>query len=195
MKTFQLNGTLRKNLGKKDSKISRKLDQVPCVLYGGKENLHFTVFVNDLKKLIYTPSVYIVNVTVEGQNYPCILKDIQFHPVNDSILHIDFIKLIDGKPVDIKLPVNLVGLAEGVKAGGKLALNMKRIRVRGLVDKLPDQLDINVAHLTLGKSIKIQSLNFEGLDVLEPQNAVVAIVKLTRASRGLAAQAAAETKK
>ncbi len=189
MKTIQINGTPREGFGKRDAKNVRKMNHVPCVLYGGQDNIHFTAHANELGKIIYTPNVYQVSLNIDGKSVPCILKDIQFHPVTDAILHIDFIQVIDGKPLDIKLPVKLNGLAAGVKAGGKLSLNMKRIKVRGMIDKLPDFLDVDVTSLKLGKSIKIQSLNFDGLEVLEPKNAVVAMVKLTRASRGMAANA------
>lgn len=184
MKTIEINGVLRDGLGKKDSNQIRKAEQVPCVLYGGKDNLHFTLTVKDVKKIIYTPEVYLVNLGIDGNTYNALIKDVQYHPVNDAILHIDFYLTIPGKKIDVKIPVRLDGLSEGVKAGGKLSLQMRKLKVRGETSHIPDALAIDVTNLGLGKAIKVGALSFDNLEILDPKNAVVAMVKSTRASKG-----------
>jgi large subunit ribosomal protein L25 len=187
MKAIELKGTLRSSLGKTSSKQIRKNNHVPCVLYGGKENVHFSTYENEFQHLVYTPEVKLVNLNIEGKIYKAILQDIQFHPVTDKILHVDFYQIYDDKVVDIKIPVHMTGFAEGVKQGGKLTLQNRRIRVKALPKDLPDFVEIDVTKLTLGKSIKISDLSFENLTLLDPKNMVVVTIKLTRASRGMAA--------
>jgi large subunit ribosomal protein L25 len=194
MKTLEINGSLRKELGKKTSKAVRKSDAVPCVLYGGKETIHFQITNSELRHLIYTPDIYLVNLNIDGKKMNAILKDIQFHPVKDNILHVDFLEVFADKPIVIEVPVKLKGLAEGVKAGGKLSLEMRKIRVKGLYKNIPENLVINVEDLGLGKTIQVGVLSFPNLEILNPANAVVAAIKLTRAARGAAAQAAAVKK-
>ena len=194
MKTFELRGTVRTDLGKKASKAERVSDNVPCVLYGGKENTHFTTTVSDLRKLVYSPEVFVVDLDVEGKKCKAIMKAIQFHPVTDKVLHIDFLELSENKPVVVEIPVKLEGLSEGVKAGGKLALEMRKLKVKGLYTKIPEKIVIDVTSLGLGKSIQVGNVNAENLEILNAKNAVVAQVKLTRAARGAAATAAASKK-
>lgn len=196
MKTFELKGELRKDFGKNASIQLRKEDLVPCVVYGGKdEGMNFVVKNSDIHKLIYTPHVYLVNLTLDGKTMMAILKEIQFHPVKDTVMHIDFLHVYENVPVVIDLPVRLTGLAAGVRAGGKLSLDRRYLKVKAMVDKLPEQLEIDVTHLNLGKSIQVGELSFENLEVLTPKNAVVCRVQLTRAARGAAAAAAAGDKK
>lgn len=190
MKVFELKGTLRTDLGKKATKADRAGENVPCVLYGGAENVHFNATVSDLRKLIYSPDVYIVNLTVEGKTCKAIMKALQFHPVSDKVLHIDFLEVTDNKPVIVEIPVQLNGLAEGVKAGGKLALEMRKLRVKGIYTNLPEKINLDVTNLGLGKTIQVGAMKFDNFDILNAKNAVVAQVKLTRAARGAAAAAA-----
>jgi len=190
MKTFELKGTVRTDLGKKATKADRVAENVPCVLYGGAENTHFTTTVGDIRKLIYTPEVYIVNLVIDGKKTKSIMKALQFHPVSDKVLHIDFLELTEDKPVTVELPVKLEGLAEGVKAGGKLSLEMRKLKVKGLYTQIPENIVINVAELGLGKSIQVAKVSLANLEILNNKNAVVAQVKLTRAARGAAAVAA-----
>jgi large subunit ribosomal protein L25 len=190
MKVFELKGTLRTDLGKKATKADRAGENVPCVLYGGAENVHFNATVSDLRKLIYSPDVYIVNLTVEGKTCKAIMKALQFHPVSDKVLHIDFLEVTDSKPVIVEIPVQLNGLAEGVKAGGKLALEMRKLRVKGIYTNLPEKINLDVTNLGLGKTIQVGAMKFDNFDILNAKNAVVAQVKLTRAARGAAAAAA-----
>jgi len=192
MKVFELKGTVRTGLGKKATKADRVSDNVPCVLYGGAENVHFTATASDLRKLIYSPEVYIVDLTVDGKSCKAIMKSLQFHPVSDRVLHIDFLEVSETKPVVMEIPVQLNGLAEGVKAGGKLSLEMRKLRVKGLYTNFPERINIDVTNLGLGKSIQVGALKLENLDILNAKMAVVAQVKLTRAARGAAAAAASK---
>lgn len=192
MKTFELKGEVRTDLGKKSSKAARVGESVPCVLYGGAENVHFTSTASDLRKLIYSPDVFVVDLEVAGKKCKAVMKALQFHPVTDKVLHIDFLQVAETKPVVVEIPVKLEGLAEGVKAGGKLALEMRKLRVKGLYTNIPERIVIDVTSLGLGKSIQVGSVSVENLEILNAKNAVVAQVKLTRAARGAAAAAASK---
>ncbi|KAA6319350.1 50S ribosomal protein L25 [termite gut metagenome] len=193
MKTFKLEGTVR-SIAVHSSDKSRALKEIrknngiPCVLYGGgKENIHFTVTNEDIRNLIYTPNIYIVNLTISGKKVTAIMKEIQFHPVTDAILHVDFLEVDETKPIVIEVPVQLEGLAEGVKAGGKLTLQMRKLRVKALYKDIPEKLIIDVTDLGLGKTIKVGELFFKDLDLLNVKDNVVCVVKLTRVAKGLAA--------
>ncbi len=193
MKTFQLSGVGRADLGKKAAKAIRHDAAIPAVLYGGEDVVHFTVTQDAVRHLIYTPEIYVVDVTVEGKTYKAILKDLQFHPVSDRLLHIDFLQVFEAKPIVIEVPVVLEGLAEGVKQGGKLSLEIRKLRVKALYTNVPEKLTINVSPLGLGKTIQVGELSFPNLELMNAKNAVVCAVKLTRAARG--AKAAAQGKK
>ena len=196
MKSIAINGSLRTEIGKKATKSVRKADAVPCVLYGAQKDAngnqvatHFTVTNDELRNLVYTPHIYVVDLTIDGKTVNAIMKDIQFHPVTDKILHVDFYQIDEAKPIVMEVPVKLEGLAEGVKAGGKLALQVRKLKVKALYNAIPERLVIDVTNLGLGKTIKVGELNYEGLELLNVKEAVVCAVKLTRAARG--AQAAA----
>lgn len=198
MQHLPISAKKREAFGKKESNSIRRESAIPCVLYGGGETLHFTVEVSDLKQLIYTPQSFIVVLDIEGQKEHCVMREIQYHPVTDAPLHIDFYRAIKGKPVVIDLPVELYGNAEGVKVGGKLALSKRKLRVAGLEEHLPDSIRVDVSALELGKSIFVGDLNLENLTILTPATTAVCAVKMTRAARGAqaaAAAAAAGTKK
>lgn len=186
MQTFDIKGTKRVAGGKKAAKAVRAQGSVPCIIYGGNEEVAFAVEEGEFRNLIYTPNVYIVNVDIDGVVKKAILKDIQFHPVTDKILHVDFLEVTDEKPVVIAIPVKLVGNSEGVKAGGKLQLEMRKLNVKGLIANLPDVLEIDITNLGLGKAVKVGELAYENLEVLNAKNAVVVAVKLTRAARAAA---------
>lgn len=191
MKTFELNGSARTGLGKKATKALRKEDKIPAIIYGGEKGAdatHFVVTKNDVRKLIYTPEIFLVNLTLDGKDQKAILKEVQVHPVTDEILHIDFLHVTEKKPIVIEVPVVLDGLAEGVRAGGKLSLDLRKLKVKAQYDKVPEKLHINVEELALGKSIQVGQLQFDGLELLNAKNAVVCRVQLTRAARGLAAK-------
>lgn len=194
MKSIEVKGTAR-TIAERSSeqaralKAIRKNNGVPCVLYGCGENIHFTVPAEGLRNLVYTPHIYVVDLTIDGKTVKAIMKDIQFHPVKDNILHVDFYQISEDKPIVMEVPVQLEGLAEGVKAGGKLALQIRKLKVKALYNIIPERLVINVSNLGLGKTIKVGELNYEGLELLNAKEAVVCAVKLTRAARGAAANA------
>ncbi|MBP1617680.1 MAG: rplY [Bacteroidetes bacterium] len=190
MKVFSLSGALRNDLGKKATKAIRKEGVVPAIIYGGDDRkaLHISVKASDVRKLIYTPEIFLVDLNVEGVSYKAILKDLQFHAVSDDLLHIDFLQVFEAKPIVMEVPVVLDGLAEGVKAGGKLSLDIRKLKVKALYDAVPEKLHVDVSNLGLGKSIQVGELHFEGLELLNAKNAVVARVQLTRAARGAAAK-------
>jgi large subunit ribosomal protein L25 len=186
MKTFELKGTLRTDLGKKANKALRKQELVPCELYGGSENIHFAIDEKVLGKLLFTPNVYVVNVDVEGKKFSCVLRDVQYHPVNDKALHVDFFQVFEDKAFEVELPIRVEGFAKGIQAGGKLAIILRKIKVKGLIADLPENLLINVNDLGLGKSIQIGDLDYKNIELLNAKNAVVVQVKLTRAARAAA---------
>ena len=215
MKTFKLAAAPRVGLGKKSTKALRANNQIPAVINGGElvdlpyngkleegqkvveiENgkglitTDIVVTSDAVRKLIYSPEIFAVDIELNGKNKMAVLKDIQFHPVKDTVLHIDFLEVNDKKPVVIEVPVKLVGHAEGVKAGGKLGLSMRRLKVKAIYTNVPECLEINVDNLGLGQSLQVGDLHFEGLELVNAKNAVVCAVQLTRAARG--AQAAAE---
>ena len=197
MKSIEIKGSLRTETGKKATHELRKNNSVPCVLYGVEKDengnpvaTHFTVTTDGLRNLVYTPHIYVVDLNIDGKVVNAIMKDIQFHPVTDAILHVDFYQINEEKPIVMEVPVQLEGLAEGVKAGGKLSLQIRKLKVKALYNVIPERLTVNVTSLGLGKTIKVGELNYEGLELINAKEAVVCAVKLTRAARG--AQAAAK---
>lgn len=197
MKSIDITGSLRTETGKKATHALRKNSQVPCVLYGIKKDENglpvatpFTVTVEGLRKLVYTPHIYVVNLNIDGQVYNAIMKDIQFHPVTDAILHVDFYQINEENPIVMEVPVQLDGLAEGVRAGGKLVLQIRKLKVKALYNNMPERVVINVTNLGLGKTIKVGELHYDNMEILNAKEAVVCAVKLTRAARGAQAAAA-----
>lgn len=190
MKTYQLAAEPRTALGKKATKAIRDEKKIPVVL-NTKEHTaeHLTVSQDAVRNLVYTPDIFAIELDVNGSKRMAVLKDIQFHPVKDSILHMDLLEVTEDKPVTIEVPVRLEGHAEGVKAGGKLTLSMKKIKVKAPYTNIPERVVINVDHLALGKTLQIGDLHFEGLELMNAKNAVVCAVQLTRAARGAAATA------
>lgn len=199
MKSIEIKGTAR-NIAERSSeqkkalKAMRRNQEVPCVLYGADKDAngnpvatHFTVSVDGLRNLVYTPDIYIINLNIDGKTVNAILKDIQFHPVKDNILHVDFYQIDENKPIVMEVPVMLEGLAEGVRAGGKLSLQVRKLKVRAFYKDIPEKLHVDVTSLGLGKTIKVGELSFEGLELLNAKESVICAVKLTRAARGAAA--------
>lgn len=194
MKTFKLEGKSREIIArsadqKRALKAMRKNDEIPAVLYGGEKVVHFAVTNDAVRKLVYTPEIFVVELTIDGETTMAIMKEIQFHPVSDRILHMDFLAVSKEKAVEMEVPVALEGHAEGVKAGGKLTLQMRKLRVKAIYDQIPEKLVINVDNLGLGKTMQVGALHFEGLEVMNAKNAVVCAVQLTRAARGAQAKA------
>lgn len=196
MKEITINAQARSEYGKKASKMLRKQGLVPAVIYGvekGENGLPVakTIVVSEkeLAKLLYTPNVYIVNLVVDGVTVKAILKDLQCDFVTDHPVHVDFYQITEDKPVVFEIPVKLNGLAEGVKAGGKLALNVRKLAVKALYTQFPDTLDIDVTNLGLGKSMKVAALSYEGLEIITSKEVVVCAVRMTRAARAAQAEA------
>lgn len=197
MKQIAINGTLRTDLGKKAAKEIRKNGNVPCVIYGEKKDengapvaVHFTVSEKEINKLVYTPHIYLIDINIDGTDYKAVLKDVQFHAVKDNVLHVDFFEVHAEKPIVMGVPVQAQGLAEGVRAGGRLMMMVRKLKVRAMYDQIPEKLYVDVTTLQLGKSVKAGSLSFEGLEIVTPAEVIVCTVKMTRAAMGAAAAAA-----
>ena len=191
MKSIELKAVKREVYGKKESKKLHREEMVPATLSGNGETAHFSLNVRDLKPLIYSENSYIVNFDIEGKKELGVLREAQFHPVREQILHLDFYRAVPGKEVSIDIPVRLTGNSIGVKQGGKLALSKRKIHVRGKLEQLPDEITIDVTDLDLGKSIFVGDIVREGLVMLTPSTTAIAAVKMTRAARGAAAAAEA----
>lgn len=189
MKTLQISAVSRNDFGKKAAKAVRREGMIPCVLNGAGEAISFSVDTKSVKPLIYSPASYIVELTLDGQTYQAVMREVQFHPVREEILHIDFYRVQEGKPVAIAIPVRLTGNAEGVKVGGKLVLSARKLVVSAPIDKLPDEIVVDVTTLAVGKTIFVGDLSIEGLQFLTPATTAVCAVRVTRASRGAEAAA------
>lgn len=183
MKSIFISGSPRANVGKKDAKVTRNQGLVPCVLYGGKEQIHFSATESQFKSLIYTPEVHTVDIEVAGNKYKAILQETQYHPISDKLLHVDFLQVIEGKPITIAIPVKVKGNSPGVRAGGKLMQKARRLKVRADFDKLPDFIEVDISEMEIGSTIKIQSIKADGLTFLEAPNVVVVAVVATRNTR------------
>ena len=199
MKEINVSGQKRETTGKKASKLMRKEGLVPCNLYGEKkgenglpEALSFAVSAADLRKVVYTPHVYVVNLNIDGAEHKAIIKELQFHPTTDALIHADFYEINETKAITVGIPVNLTGHAQGVRDGGRLNLSIRKINVTAPYKNIPEKLDIDVTELGLGKSIKVGQLSFDGLDIATPKEVIVCSVKSTRASRSAASAAEGE---
>ena len=192
MKTVVVKGQKRTALGKKDSKKLRAQEIVPAVLYGGEEPIHFAVPFSELRKLVYTPSVYLIDLDIDGQVYPALMQDVQWHAVEEQILHVDFLKIEANKYIKIEVPVNITGLAKGIKAGGKLKVNLRRLKVKALANDLPDVINVNVTKLGIGQSIKVADLSVNNVEFLDNKSNVVVSVIITRAAKSAAGEASGD---
>ncbi len=180
MKTVAISGSIRTSVGKKDAKALRVSGLVPCILYGGTEQVSFAVPERDFKSLVYTPDVHVVELELGGKNYNAVMKELQLHPVTDKILHVDFLEVITGKAVTMALPVKFEGTAPGVRSGGKLIRKMRKITVRGPVEKIPEAITIDVSKLEIGAAIRVSDVEVEGLTLLDIANNTVVTVRVTR---------------
>ncbi|MBO7645537.1 MAG: 50S ribosomal protein L25 [Prevotella sp.] len=199
MLEITLNGQKRSDLGKKASKEARKQGLIPCNIYGEKKDEKglpvaeaFVIPFTELRKAIYTPNVYVINLNLDGEKKLAIMKELQFHPVTDAPLHVDFFEITPEKPITVGIPVNLVGLAAGVRLGGRMSLSIRQIKVTAPYTRIPEKLDVDVTALEIGKSIKVGSLSYEGLEFATPAEVIVCSVKMTRAAQAAAAAAADE---
>ena len=189
METITFSGTLRKEAGNKA--ILRKMrgeELVPCVLYGGKENVNFSAPESSFRSIIFTPNTYVIDLSIDGKNYKAILKDTQFHPVSENLLHADFYEVNDTDPVTVKIPVKVTGQSEGVKMGGKLTVDKRKLMVKGLLKSIPAEIEVDITNLDLGKSIRAGEVKCDGVEILEPAGSPVLSIRATRASRAAATE-------
>jgi large subunit ribosomal protein L25 len=195
MKTLAMFGYKRNDLGKAATKAVRAAGKVPCVLYGGKEHLHFTMYESDFKLLVYTPNTYKVQLDIDGVVFKTVLKDMQFHPVNDSIIHADFLELNENKEIEVFIPIKCVGNSVGVRQGGKLMIKQQKLRVKGLPANLPEFIEIKIDALEIGKSIVVKELSSPNIVLLDSPNNPVVSVKSTRAAVAAASDDGGKKKK
>ena len=197
MKEISIEGAKRADLGKKATKAVRAAGNVPCVLYGEKKDeqgnpvaLHFEVSEKQINKIIYSPDIYLVNISVDGEEHKAVVKETQFHPVKDNVLHMDFYEVTPEKPIVMGVPIVAKGLAEGVRAGGRLMMMIRKLQVRGLYANIPEKLEVDVTTLQLGKSVNAGKLSYDNLEIVTRKEVIVCTVKMTRAAMGAAAAAA-----
>jgi large subunit ribosomal protein L25 len=193
MKTIEIKGSFRTELGKKSSKLTRKSGSVPCVIYGKKENIHFQAPELSFKNLVYTPEAHLVKLCIEDKEYKAVLKDMQFHPVSDKILHADFIEVFEDKPVVIGIPIKVTGDSVGVIAGGKLSIKKRNLKVKGLPSDLPEFLLIDITNLKIHESVKVGDLSYEKIELLDPKKSMVLTIATSRVAQKTDEEIAAET--
>ncbi len=183
MYTVSMSGSLRENVGKKDAKTLRKQGLVPCVVYGGnEEQVRFTVEQKAFKPLLFTPDTHYVELEIGDKKFRAILQDIQYHPVTDEVLHADFLRIFDDKPVSIAIPVKTVGTAPGVLQGGKLMTKIRKLKVKGLPDAIPQYAEVSIDGLGIGQGVKVEQVSIENVELLDVKSSVIVWVKPTRAS-------------
>lgn len=181
MKTVTLSGSPRASVGKTDATMLRNSGRVPCVIYGAGEQIHFSADERHFKNIIFTPETNLVEVDVNGKKYKTVLQEAQYHKINDKLIHADFLQVSEDKPITVQLPVKAIGQAQGVKDGGKMTIKLRKVKVKGLVSKLPDSLDLNIEKLTIGKSISAGDIHVDGITILHPKNIAIISVQTTRA--------------
>ena len=194
MQTIEIKGSLRTELGKKSSKAIRKTENVPCVIYGEGENINFFAPELSFKNLVYTHKVHLVDLIIDGKTYKTILQDIQFHPVSDKIIHADFIKIFDDKPVVISVPISVYGNSVGVMAGGKLNVKRRTLKIKGLPGNLPETISIDISNLNIHDSIKVSDLAVDNINFLDMKKTVIVTVATSRGAQKVEAETAAATK-
>jgi large subunit ribosomal protein L25 len=190
MKSIAISGSRRENVGKRDAKELRYEGKVPAVLYGGADQIHFAVSAADLKGLVYTPDVHFVDIDVEGTKAQAILQDIQFHPLTEQILHVDFLRLNDSKPFVMEIPVKLTGTSPGVKMGGKLIQKLRKLRVKAFPKDMPQYVEVAMETLELGKSVRIGELNFPNFQITNNADDTIVSVVMSRALKQAEQEAA-----
>jgi large subunit ribosomal protein L25 len=193
MKTIEIKGTFRTELGKKSSKQIRKTGNVPCVIYEKEKNIHFQAHENSFKNLVYTHEAHLVKLSIEDKEYRAVLKEIQFHPVNDKILHADFVEIFDNKPVVINIPIKVSGDSAGVIAGGKLSIKRRTLKVKGLANDLPESLPIDITELKIHESFKVGDLSYDKIELLDPKKSMVLTIATSRVAQKTEEEVVAET--
>ena len=181
MKSVTLSGSLRANVGKTDSTALRNSGRVPCVIYGEGTQIHFSADIRHFKNIIFTPETNLVNIDIDGKTHQTILQEAQYHKLNDKLIHADFLLVNAEKPVTLQLPVKTIGTSEGVKAGGKLNIKLRKLKVRGLISKLPEYIELNIEKIAIGKNISAGDIKIDGITLLHPSNISVVSVDVTRA--------------
>ncbi|MEM8908334.1 MAG: 50S ribosomal protein L25 [Bacteroidota bacterium] len=190
MESIAISGNVRTALGKKENKVLRSKGEVPCVIYGGENVVHFSALASDFKSLIYTPDFKLVDISVDGQTHQCILKDMQFHPVTDEVLHLDFLQLVPGRKTKVEIPIKFKGEAPGVKEGGKLLQKVRRVMIKTTPDKIVDELFVDVSSLQLGQSVRIRDIEVaDGMEIMNALGIPIASVETPRALRSATAAA------
>lgn len=192
MKTIEIKGSFRTELGKKSSKQIRKAGSVPCVIYGKEKNIHFHAPELSFKGLVYTPEAHLVKLVIDNKEFRAVLKDMQFHPVKDNILHADFIEVFNDKPVVISIPVRVHGDSVGVIAGGKLIIKKRNIKVKGLADNLPEFLPVDITNLKIHDGVKVGDLSYDKIELLDPKKSLVLSIATSRVAQKTDAEVAAE---
>ncbi len=193
MKTIEIKGSFRTDLGKKSSKEIRKIGNVPCVIYGKEKNIHFHAHENSFKTLVYTAEANLVKLSIDDKVFSAVLKDMQFHPVSDKILHADFIEIFDNKPVIISIPIKVSGDSVGVIAGGKLSIKKRTLKVKGLAKDLPEYLPIDITNLKIHEGIKVGDISFQKIELLDPKKSLILTIATSRVAQKTDAEVAAET--
>jgi large subunit ribosomal protein L25 len=193
MKTIEIKGTFRTELGKKSSKQVRKAGNVPCVIYGKEKNIHFYTHENSFKNLVYTPDAHLVKLSIEDKEYNVVLKDMQFHPVRDNILHADFIEFFDDKPLIINIPIKVSGDSAGVLAGGKLSIKRRNLKVKGFAKDLPESLPIDITNLKIHEGVKVGELSYDKIELLDQKKSMVLTIATSRVAQKTDEEVLAET--
>jgi large subunit ribosomal protein L25 len=192
MKTIEIKGSFRTELGKKSSKQIRKAGDVPCVIYGKEKNIHFHAPELSFKNLIYTPEAHLVKLNLDNQEINVVLKDIQYHPVSDKILHADFIEIFDNKPVIMAVPIKITGDSVGVIAGGKLSIKRRNLKIKGLPKDLPEHLTVDITNLKIHDGVKVGDLSFDKIELLDPKKSMVLTIATSRVAAKSEEEVAAE---
>ena len=192
MKSIEIKGSLRTELGKKSSKELRKTGNVPCVIYGKEKNVHFHAPELSFKNLIYTPEAHLVDLIIDNKAQKVVLKDVQYHPVSDKILHADFIEVFDDKPVIISIPIKVSGDSVGVIAGGKLVIKKRSLKVKGLPNDLPEHLNIDITNLKIHESVKVGDMSYDKIELLDPKKLMVLTIATSRVAQKSDEEVAAE---
>ncbi len=180
MKRVSMSGSPRESVGKKDAKKVRTMGHVPCVMYGGDQQIHFTMDERDFNKLVFTPDVFLVSLSIDGKEYPTIIQEVQYHPVTDKVLHADFLQVVPSKPLKIALPVRLTGSAVGVVKGGRLIQRVNKLLVSGMIDNIPDFIEIDVTDMNIGDLVKVEDMERENLKFLDVPSELIVAVRAAR---------------
>lgn len=190
MEVVEIKGQPRVDTGKKGTKAVRNAGDIPCVMYGGSNPVHFSTAVNDVKSIVYTPEFKLANITIDGNTHKCILKTLQFHPISDQIMHIDFLELVEGQKVTVEVPIQFTGTSPGVKVGGKLLQKVRKVKIKTTPQYIVDKIEMDISSLELGQSVRIRDIaEMEGMEIMNSPGIPVATIEIPRALRSAAAAA------